>query len=102
MENPEKQLGLIQNISCSPDMYDFYITSKRLIAINTASKSNLFSSLGLVGLVGPTGPLSGIATFGMGLAPNWRALFGVAGKKANLVRTEEPTIKTRQSGMAIE
>ena len=48
MENPEKQLGFIQNISCSPDMYDFYITRKRLIAINTASKSNLFSSVGMV------------------------------------------------------
>ena len=51
MDNSEKQFGLIQNVSCSPDIYDFYITSKRLIAINTASKSNLFLSLGLVGEV---------------------------------------------------
>jgi hypothetical protein len=49
MENSEKQIALIENISRFPETYTFYLTNKRLVAINKKSLSTAFVSLGLVG-----------------------------------------------------
>jgi hypothetical protein len=51
MENSEKQIAVIENISRNPETYNFYLTNKRLVAINTKSQSTAFVSLGLVGAV---------------------------------------------------
>ena len=45
MENAEKQIAVINNLFRSPETYNFYLTDKRLIAINTKSQY-CFVSLG--------------------------------------------------------